>query len=91
MSFSKTETLLLNCNTNAKLGSADRGFVASVVGGGVSVDCSGVGVKDGNYCRMTVVYIGEDLVITEIAAKLDEWEELVIGTSVFFGTVEIVA
>ncbi|GJV13001.1 hypothetical protein Tco_1354542 [Tanacetum coccineum] len=43
--------------TDAKFGSADRGFVLSVVGGGVGVDCGGGGVKDGNDCRMTVVYI----------------------------------
>nr|GEY95104.1 hypothetical protein [Tanacetum cinerariifolium] len=32
--------------TNAKLGSVDGGFVATVVGGGVGVDCGGGGVKD---------------------------------------------
>ncbi|GKD56792.1 hypothetical protein Tco_1290179 [Tanacetum coccineum] len=47
-SFSNVVTLLLNWNTNAKLGSVDGGFVASVVGGGISVDCYGRGVKDGN-------------------------------------------
>ncbi|GKB72127.1 hypothetical protein Tco_0933539 [Tanacetum coccineum] len=51
--------------TNAKFRSADGGFVASVVGGGVGVDCGGGGVKDGNDYGMTVVYIGEDSVITE--------------------------
>ncbi|GKG45366.1 hypothetical protein Tco_0495444, partial [Tanacetum coccineum] len=53
-------------------------------------DCGGGEVKDGKDCGMTMVNIGEDLVITETDAKLDEWEELVTGTSVFFGTVEIV-
>nr|GEV47694.1 hypothetical protein [Tanacetum cinerariifolium] len=43
----------------------DRGFVALVVGGGVSVDCYGGGVKDGNDCEMTVEYTSEELVITE--------------------------
>ncbi|GJZ51084.1 hypothetical protein Tco_0605599 [Tanacetum coccineum] len=43
--------------TNAKFGSLDGGFVISVVGGGVGVDCGSGGVKDGNDCGMTVVYI----------------------------------
>ncbi|GJR81015.1 hypothetical protein Tco_0151800 [Tanacetum coccineum] len=68
----------------------DRGFVASVVGSGVSVDCYGGGVKDGNDYGMTVVYIGEVSVITETDAKSDEWEEPVTATLVFFVTVEIV-
>ncbi|GJU38619.1 reverse transcriptase domain-containing protein [Tanacetum coccineum] len=67
-SFSKPETLLLNWKTDTKFGSADRGFVALVVGGGVGVDCGGGGVKDGNDCGMTVVYTGEDSVITETGA-----------------------
>ncbi|GKD40546.1 hypothetical protein Tco_1260753, partial [Tanacetum coccineum] len=51
--------------TDAKFGSLDKGFVASVVGGGVGVDCGGRGVKDGNDCGMMVVYTCEDSVITE--------------------------
>ncbi|GJR76070.1 hypothetical protein Tco_0088435 [Tanacetum coccineum] len=81
---------------DAKFGNADRGFVSLVVGGGVGVDCGGGGVKDGNDCMMTVVYTGEDLVITKIGiyekfknldAKSDEWEGLVTGTSIFFAIV----
>nr|GEY22519.1 hypothetical protein [Tanacetum cinerariifolium] len=68
-SFSKAETLLLNWKTDAKFRSADRGFVALVVGGGVGVgvgvDCGGGGVKDGKDYRMTVENTGEDLVITK--------------------------
>nr|GEW21288.1 hypothetical protein [Tanacetum cinerariifolium] len=52
--------------TDAKFRSVDRGFIASVVGGGVSVDCCGGGVKDGNDSGMTVEYTGEESVITEI-------------------------
>ncbi|GKB96358.1 hypothetical protein Tco_0982495, partial [Tanacetum coccineum] len=85
--------------TDAKFRSIDGGFVTSVVGGGVGVDFYNGGVKDGNDCGMMVVYIGEDLVITEtgiskkfksLDAKSDKWEELVIETSVFCGTVESV-
>ncbi|GKG32222.1 hypothetical protein Tco_0427172 [Tanacetum coccineum] len=50
--------------TNAKFRSADGGFVASVVGGGVSVDCCGGGLKDGNDYGMIVEYTGEESVIT---------------------------
>ncbi|GJR63351.1 hypothetical protein Tco_1505513 [Tanacetum coccineum] len=64
-SFSNAVTLLLNWKTDAKFGSSNGGFVASVVGGGVGVDCGGGGAKDGNDYGMTVVYIGEDSVITE--------------------------
>ncbi|GKC35658.1 hypothetical protein Tco_1048042 [Tanacetum coccineum] len=38
-SFSNAVTLLLNWKTDAKSGSVDGGFIASVVGGGVDVDC----------------------------------------------------
>ncbi|GKG55998.1 hypothetical protein Tco_0577073, partial [Tanacetum coccineum] len=41
------------------------GFVASVVGGGVDVDCCGRGVKDGNDCGMMVENTGEASKITE--------------------------
>nr|GEW57067.1 hypothetical protein [Tanacetum cinerariifolium] len=51
--------------TDAKSRSVDRGFVASVVGGGAGVDCGGRGVKDGIDYRMTIEYIDEDSVITE--------------------------
>ncbi|GJW31447.1 hypothetical protein Tco_0051479 [Tanacetum coccineum] len=51
--------------TDAKSRSVDRGFVASVVGGGVDVDCCGGGVKDGNDCGMKVENTGEELEITE--------------------------
>ncbi|GJS56954.1 hypothetical protein Tco_0651738 [Tanacetum coccineum] len=51
--------------TDAKFRSVDIGFFASVVGGGVGVDCCGGGVKDGNDCGMTVVNIGEDSMITK--------------------------
>ncbi|GKB48621.1 hypothetical protein Tco_0899374 [Tanacetum coccineum] len=51
--------------TDAKLGSVDGGFVASVVGGGVDVDCCGGRVKDGNDCGMTVENTGEESEITE--------------------------
>ncbi|GJS31637.1 hypothetical protein Tco_0492257 [Tanacetum coccineum] len=50
---------------DVKFRSSDGGFVASVIGGGVGVDCGGGVEKDGNDCGMTVVYIGEDSVITE--------------------------
>ncbi|GKG38834.1 hypothetical protein Tco_0460546, partial [Tanacetum coccineum] len=40
---------------DAKFGSVDEGFVTSVVGGGVGVDCGGGGAKDGNDCGITVV------------------------------------
>nr|GFA02803.1 hypothetical protein [Tanacetum cinerariifolium] len=56
---------VVELNTNAKLGSADGGFIASVVGGGVGVDYGGGGVKDGIDCGMTVEYIGDDSVITK--------------------------
>ncbi|GKF85797.1 hypothetical protein Tco_0253624, partial [Tanacetum coccineum] len=52
--------------TNAKSGSVDVGFVASVIGGGMDVDCCGGGVKDGNNFGMTVVNIGEASMITKI-------------------------
>ncbi|GJS86619.1 hypothetical protein Tco_0769255 [Tanacetum coccineum] len=52
--------------TDAKSRSIDGGFVASVVGGGVDVDCCGGGVKDGNDCGVAVEYTGEESVITEI-------------------------
>ncbi|GKE17014.1 hypothetical protein Tco_1424591 [Tanacetum coccineum] len=61
----KVETLLFNWKMNEEFRSADRGFIASVVGGGVGVDCGGGGVKDGNDCGMTVVYTGENSVITK--------------------------
>ncbi|GKA45307.1 hypothetical protein Tco_0738103 [Tanacetum coccineum] len=64
-SFSNVVTLLLNWKTDAKSRSVDRGFVASIVGGGVDVDYCGRGVKDGNDCGITVEYTGEVLVITE--------------------------
>ncbi|GKE88643.1 hypothetical protein Tco_1566118 [Tanacetum coccineum] len=51
--------------TDAKSGCVDRGFVASVVGGDVDVDCYGGGVKDGNDCGMTVENIGKESEITE--------------------------
>ncbi|GJR44012.1 hypothetical protein Tco_1312115 [Tanacetum coccineum] len=50
---------------DAKFRSADRGFVASVVGGGVDVNCGGGGVKDGNDYGMTVGYTGEESMITD--------------------------
>ncbi|GKD02204.1 hypothetical protein Tco_1177178 [Tanacetum coccineum] len=50
---------------DAKFGSVDGGFVASVFGGGVSVDCCGRGVKDGNDCGMTVEYTCEESEITD--------------------------
>ncbi|GJZ52164.1 hypothetical protein Tco_0606679 [Tanacetum coccineum] len=46
--------------TDAKSGCVDRGFIASVVGGGVDVDCCGRGVKDGKDCRMTVENTSEE-------------------------------
>nr|GEX13891.1 hypothetical protein [Tanacetum cinerariifolium] len=52
--------------TDAKFGSRNKGFVASVVGGGCGVDCEGGRVKDGNDCKMIVLYTGEDSVITKI-------------------------
>ncbi|GKG52063.1 hypothetical protein Tco_0544701, partial [Tanacetum coccineum] len=57
--------MLLNWKTNAKSGSGDRGFVSSVVGGGVDVDYCGGGVKDGNDYGMTVENIGEASKITD--------------------------
>ncbi|GJY91638.1 hypothetical protein Tco_0507420 [Tanacetum coccineum] len=87
---SKAETLLLNWKTDAKFRSTDRGFVASDVGGGVGVDSGGGEVKDVNDYGMAVVYTSKDSVITVTDAMLDEWEELVTGTPVFFAIVEIV-
>nr|GFA37466.1 hypothetical protein [Tanacetum cinerariifolium] len=49
--------------TNAKSGSVDGGFVATVVGGGVGVDYGGKEVKDGIDCEIMVEYIGEDSMI----------------------------
>ncbi|GJT61105.1 hypothetical protein Tco_1004638 [Tanacetum coccineum] len=40
--------------------SVDRGFIASVVGGGVDVDYCGGEVKDGNDCGMMVENTGEE-------------------------------
>nr|GFD58756.1 hypothetical protein [Tanacetum cinerariifolium] len=51
--------------TDVKSRSVDGGFVASVVGGGVDVDCCGGGVKDGKDCGMTVEYTCEESKITE--------------------------
>ncbi|GJZ93537.1 hypothetical protein Tco_0665602 [Tanacetum coccineum] len=51
--------------TDAKSGSIDGGFVASVVGGGVRVDKSGGGVKDCNDYGMTVENTCEESEITE--------------------------
>nr|GEU67300.1 hypothetical protein [Tanacetum cinerariifolium] len=58
-------TRLLNWKTIAKSGSVDEGFVASVVGGGVNVDCCGGGIKDGNDCGMTVENTDGELAITK--------------------------
>ncbi|GKA54204.1 hypothetical protein Tco_0753153 [Tanacetum coccineum] len=58
-------SLLLNWKTDAKSRSVDEGFVASVVGGDVNIDCYGGGLKDGNDCGMTVENTGEESVITE--------------------------
>ncbi|GJV48702.1 hypothetical protein Tco_1438914 [Tanacetum coccineum] len=66
-SFSNVVTLLLNWKTNAKSRSVDRGFVASVVGGGMDVDCCGRGVKDGNDCGMKMENTGEESEITKTA------------------------
>nr|GFC34723.1 hypothetical protein [Tanacetum cinerariifolium] len=51
--------------TDAKSGSVDGGFVASVFGGGMDVDLCGGGVKYGNDRRMTVENTGEESGITE--------------------------
>ncbi|GJV50840.1 hypothetical protein Tco_1446581 [Tanacetum coccineum] len=51
--------------TDAKSGSIDGGFIASVVGGDVDVDCCGGGVKDGNDCGMMMDNTGEKSEITE--------------------------
>ncbi|GJV89107.1 hypothetical protein Tco_1533045 [Tanacetum coccineum] len=51
--------------TDAKSGCVDGGFVVSVVGGGVNVDCCSRGVKDGNDCGITMENIGEESTITE--------------------------
>ncbi|GKD76644.1 hypothetical protein Tco_1339265 [Tanacetum coccineum] len=56
--------------TDAKLGSVDGRFVASVVGGGVGVDNSGGGVKDCNDCGMTVENTGEDSEITKTGMNI---------------------
>ncbi|GJW23727.1 hypothetical protein Tco_0034349 [Tanacetum coccineum] len=55
-------------STDAKSGSVDGGFIASVVGGCMDVDCCGGGVKDGNDYGITVENIGEELVITKTAS-----------------------
>ncbi|GKG20198.1 hypothetical protein Tco_0379999, partial [Tanacetum coccineum] len=64
-SFSNVVTLLLNWKTDAKSGSVDRGFIDSVVSGGVGVDNSGGGVKDCNDFGMMVENTGEESQITE--------------------------
>nr|GEV32847.1 hypothetical protein [Tanacetum cinerariifolium] len=51
--------------TDAKSGSADGGFNALVVGGGVDVDSYGGGVKDGKVYGMTVENTCEESEITE--------------------------
>ncbi|GJT27052.1 hypothetical protein Tco_0907327 [Tanacetum coccineum] len=53
---------------DAKSGSVDGGFVTSVVGGGMDVDCCGGGVKDCNDYRMTVENTSEDSEITKTAS-----------------------
>ncbi|GKG29020.1 hypothetical protein Tco_0416385, partial [Tanacetum coccineum] len=45
--------------------SADRGFIASVIGGDVGVDCGGEGVNDGKDCGMIVENTCEDSVKIE--------------------------
>ncbi|GJR09242.1 retrovirus-related pol polyprotein from transposon TNT 1-94 [Tanacetum coccineum] len=52
--------------------SVDGGFVVSVVGGRVGVDCGGGGVKDGIDRGITVVNIGENSVITETVWGISE-------------------
>ncbi|GKD42933.1 hypothetical protein Tco_1267578 [Tanacetum coccineum] len=47
-------SLVVPSLTDAKSGSVDRGFVASVFCGGVDVDCCGGKVKDGNDYGMAV-------------------------------------
>ncbi|GJZ02845.1 hypothetical protein Tco_0520806 [Tanacetum coccineum] len=69
-SFSNVVTLLLDWKTDAKFGSVDRGFVASVVGGGVGVDCCGRRVKDGKYYGMTVV---QDYALWELIENGNSW------------------
>ncbi|GJS11637.1 hypothetical protein Tco_0368433 [Tanacetum coccineum] len=49
----KNSLNLPDSQTDAKSGSVDGGFIASVVSGGVDVDYCGGGVKDGNDCGMT--------------------------------------
>ncbi|GKE20294.1 hypothetical protein Tco_1431806 [Tanacetum coccineum] len=66
--------------TDTKSGSVDGGFVASVVGGGVGVDCGGGGVKDDIDCGITVEYIGEDSMITEIGT-VRSMRVCLLGTS----------
>nr|GEZ73337.1 hypothetical protein [Tanacetum cinerariifolium] len=51
--------------TDVKSRSVYGGFVALVVGGGVDVDYCGEGVKDGNYCGITVEKTCEESEITE--------------------------
>nr|GEZ62101.1 hypothetical protein [Tanacetum cinerariifolium] len=61
-------SILLSTKTDAKSGSVDGGFIASVVGGGVNVDsCSG-GVKDGNDYGMTVKNTVKEIEITKTAS-----------------------
>ncbi|GKD07746.1 hypothetical protein Tco_1187431 [Tanacetum coccineum] len=50
---------------DAKSGSVDGGFVASVVGGGMDVDCCGGGVKDGNDYGITMENTSEESEITK--------------------------
>ncbi|GKC71448.1 hypothetical protein Tco_1117331 [Tanacetum coccineum] len=66
--------------TDAKSGSIDGGFVASIIGGGVDVYCCGRGVKDGNDCGMTVEYTGEESVITKTGI-VRSVEVCLLGTS----------
>ncbi|GJR16787.1 hypothetical protein Tco_0965314 [Tanacetum coccineum] len=67
-SFSNVVTRLLNWKTEAKSESVDEGLVASVVGGGVNVDCCSGGMKDVNDYGMTVENTGGESAITEIAS-----------------------
>ncbi|GKG09459.1 hypothetical protein Tco_0338205, partial [Tanacetum coccineum] len=53
---------------DAKSRSVDGGFVASVVGGGMDVDCCGRGVKDGNDYGITMENTSEESEITKIAS-----------------------
>nr|GFA11970.1 hypothetical protein [Tanacetum cinerariifolium] len=70
-SLKKGRMLQPKFQTNVKSRSIDGGFVASVVGGGMDVDCCGGRVKDGKDCEMAVENTYEESEITETDSEPD--------------------